>query len=163
VARADIVFDEPHANAGMVKTGNVLSHQFHFINQGPETVEVTEARASCGCLSPRLEKRVFQPGDEGILQLEVNTLSQSAGLHNWHVYVTFRCGSIVREMSLQLSAQMVTEVTVQPASLTVFADSGVSHELLVTDSRPRPLSIFGVRASSPKLKARVSGTYLDPS
>src|SRR5437588_2843981 len=78
-ARADLHFPETAADAGQVYTGKELAHTFAFVNRGPEAVEVVEARASCGCLTPRLEKRVYQPGERGELRLEVNTFTQPAG------------------------------------------------------------------------------------
>jgi hypothetical protein len=64
-------------------------------------------------------------------------------------------------MTLQLSARVVTEVTVQPASLTVFAEGAVGHELLLTDLRPTPLAIAEVRTTSSKLRPRVTEQYRD--
>src|SRR5205823_2617155 len=80
-ARADLRFAQPIASAGEVRTGIPLAHRFTYVNEGPEAVEITETRGSCGCLTPRLAQRVLQPGETGTLVLEVNTLSQDAGYH----------------------------------------------------------------------------------
>jgi hypothetical protein len=160
-ARADLRFPEPVADAGSVRTGAPLAHTFHFINTGPGTIEVTEARGSCGCLSPKLEKRVYAPGEEGDLVLEVNTLSQSAGGHSWRVYFNYREGNRLYQTTLRLGANVVTEITVQPAALTVFAEQAVGHEVLLTDQRPQPLAVSELRTSSPKLRSRIAGTYVD--
>ena len=45
-------------------------HRFAFANKGKETVTILEAKASCGCLAPRLSERRFKPGEEGNLELE---------------------------------------------------------------------------------------------
>src|SRR5207237_7508843 len=89
-AGADQHFPETAADAGQVYTGKELAHTFAFVNRGPEAVEIVEARASCGCLTPRLEKRVYQPGERGELRLEVNTFTQPAGPHAWTVAVRCR-------------------------------------------------------------------------
>src|SRR5262245_13566231 len=62
-ARADLQSRQPAPYVGEVRTGVPLTHRFTFVNTGPEVVEITDARASCGCLAPRLAKRTYQPGE----------------------------------------------------------------------------------------------------
>src|SRR5262245_50705349 len=111
--RAELRFAQPTVNAGVVRSGTPFKHCFSFVNAGREPVEILEARASCGCLSPRLEKRTLQPGEEGKIHVEINTLSQPAGSHTWTVHLKARCGDTMVEMPLQLSAELITEVSVQ--------------------------------------------------
>lgn len=160
-ARAELTFTQSLADAGQVRSGTPLTHTFHFTNAGPGTVEVTEVRASCGCLTPTVNKRVLQPGEAGELTLEVNTLSQSAGGHRWRVFFTYRHEGRLYQTTLQLAATLITEVTVQPATLTLFVDNAVSHEVLVTDLRAKPLAIAELRTSSPQVKSRLAGAYRD--
>jgi hypothetical protein len=54
-----------------------------------------------------------------------------------------------------VQAQLVTEVTVTPAMMTVFADAPVKHEVVVTDLRPAPLTVTSVQGSSPHLTAHL--------
>jgi hypothetical protein len=161
-ARADLEFKRPIADVGEVRSGKALSHSFAFVNRGPNAVQVTDIRTSCGCLAPRLAKRVFEPGEEGSLVLDINTLSQAGGFHSWQVKIAYRSGNTLFEMPLRLTARVVTEVTVQPAAVMVFADSAVGHEVLLTDVRPQPLSITGLTTSSPQIKTRLAGEALDP-
>src|SRR5262249_55062410 len=132
-AQADLRFVRPSAHVGEVRTGRPLTHRFAFVNTGPEAVEITDTRASCGCLAPRLAKRLYQPGEEGELLMEINTLSKPAGQNPWHVKVGSCRGDTAGEASLQLTAQVVAEVAVQPAAVTVFAGNAVGHEILLTD------------------------------
>jgi hypothetical protein len=162
-ARADLFFPEPVADAGEVRSGTSLVHRFTFINQGTAGVEITGARASCGCLKPRLEKRTCGPGGRGSLLLEVNTLSQSPGPHEWKAWITYKIGDASYESPLQLRARIVAEITVRPAAMTILAGSAVEHEIILTDLRSAPLSIQEVRPSSPHLKSEVVGEYRDES
>jgi hypothetical protein len=154
-ARADLRFPESAANAGVVYAGAPLTHAFPFENQGAETVVIIEARASCGCLKPRLAQKTYRPGEKGTVLLEVNTLSQAPGPHTWTVTLNYQTGNVLREMPLQLNARLVTEVTVQPAALVIFADKLAQHELILTDTRPEPLEVLEARASSGKLLTRI--------
>jgi hypothetical protein len=159
--RADLRFPEAHAHAGEVRSGIPLTQRFVFVNDGPETVEITEVRPDCGCLVPRLATRVYRPGEGGALLLEVHTLSQSAGSHTWPVEVRYRCGDAVREKELRLTAHVVAEISVQPAGLIIVGDSAVGHDIVFTDTRARPLAVTAVRASAPHLTARLTGAGRD--
>ncbi len=160
-ARADLHFPEPAAAAGEVKAGTPLAHRFEFVNDGPNAVEITGLHTGCGCLTPRLERHTYQPGERGSLLLEVNTLSQPAGTHHWKVEVGVRAGDRTQEIALTLSARVVTEILVEPTAMTVFAEAAVTHAILLTDLRPRPLSLTGVHPSSARLKARLVDEYRD--
>jgi hypothetical protein len=160
-ARADLQFTQPVVNLGEVRSGTPLVHDFPFTNAGPDVVEISDVQGSCGCLKPNLQPRSYKPGEQGTLRVEANTLTQSAGPHLWRIRVNYRSGNIFYEMQLMMSARIITEVTVQPASLTVFADHAVGHELLLTDLRPQPLSIKEMRATSPKLTPRLADEFRD--
>lgn len=158
-ARAELHFPQPIVSVGEVRGGVPLSQRFDFVNQGPEGVEITGARASCGCLTPRFPQRLYQPGEQGSLLLEVNTLSQPEGSHTWQVELSYRSGSQLSQVPLQIVGRVVREVLVEPPALTVFADRAVRHEVLVTDRRSRPLTITEVQAGSPRLKTCVAEVY----
>ncbi len=159
--RADLRFAEPAANLGEIHTGLPLTHRFTFVNEGPEAVEITEVRPGCGCLIPRPGQRIYQPGEHGSLPVEVNTLSQPAGPHTWHLQVSYRNGTRANEVALQITARLMSEITVQPAELIIVADRAVEHEILVTDFRPRPLTVVAVRSTSPHLTADITGQARD--
>ena len=155
-ARADLHFAEPAAHVGVVYAGAALSHEFIFENQGPEPVAIIGARTSCGCVLPRLPQATYRQGEKGSVVLEVNTLSQAAGPHAWNVTLNYQIGSVRREMCLQLTARLLSEITIQPAALVVFADKIGQHELALSDCRPEPFAVRTVRASSDKLLPRIS-------
>jgi len=159
--RAELVFSEPVAEVGEVRAGAPLVRQLAFVNRGPGQVEITGLRASCGCLKPHLEQHKYQSGEHGVIELEVNTLSQAPGPHEWQVHVTYKLADITNEVLLRLRARVITEVTVEPAALTFFADKALAHDILLTDLRPHPLSITEVRTSSPHLKSQVVDAYCD--
>jgi hypothetical protein len=154
-ARAGLTFPEPSADAGEVRGGMPLVHHFAFVNDGPGAVEITDVQASCGCVKPRLEKQTYAPGEKGDLLLDVHTLGQGAGDHVWRLKVSYREGGEPRTADLQLRGRVITELTVQPAALTVFTSSGVGHQVTLTDLRAQPLHVASVRTTSPHLEARV--------
>jgi hypothetical protein len=166
-ARADLRFTEPVVNAGEVRTGSALSHRFAFANHGSAPATITEVRTSCGCMKPHLEPdgtelpHSFQPGEEGALMLEVNTLGLTPGNHTWRLTVCYDSGKRSYEVQLQMTGWAVTEVTVQPSSLTIIMDNAVSHEVVLTDVRQRGLSVSEVRTTSPEVKGRLTEQFQD--
>ncbi|MCC6418809.1 MAG: DUF1573 domain-containing protein [Gemmataceae bacterium] len=154
--RADLVFSTLRAELGEIRSGARLGYSFSFVNRGTEPVEIVEARPGCGCLRPRLERLVFRPGEEGTIPLEVNALGQSAGPHTWRLLLRYRAGAAEREVNLEVAARVVTEVTLQPAALTLVAERPVSQEIVLTDLRPTPLAITHLAVSSPHLTVRLT-------
>src|SRR4051812_38295167 len=78
-ARAELHCAQASVDAGEVRRGPVLPQRFTLVNAGPRPIEITDVKASCGCLQPRLSSRQLLSGGECTLDLEVNTLSQPAG------------------------------------------------------------------------------------
>ncbi len=159
-AAADLHFPEPAADAGEVRSGTSLVRRFAFVNQGRGPVELVEVRAGCGCLTPRLEAggalpRTYRPGEGGAVVLEVNTLTQPAGLQTWPAMVVYQAGGQRHEVALQIAARVVTEVTVRPPILILSTDSAIEHEIVLLDLRPQPLLVRDVRPSSPELRAHL--------
>jgi hypothetical protein len=162
-ARADLFCFQPQVQIGDVRSGVPLAHKFSLVNRGPEGVEITNLRPSCGCLTPQLSQDRLGAGEEGTLVLEVNTLTQPAGPHTWRVQVTYTTGGKVHEMPLVLQARVLTEVTVQPASLTIFTDAVVVHEVKLIERRDKPLTVTNVRCTSSWVKPQLGQPARDPS
>src|SRR5437764_13876293 len=112
--RADLHFRQSRIQRGTVRSGVSLSQRFEFVNRGPGTVTITDLRASCGCLAPRLAKRIYQPGESGAILLEVNTLSQPAGSNPWRVEVRYRHAGQEQVENLDLPEKRITEVKGEP-------------------------------------------------
>jgi hypothetical protein len=148
---ANLRFQTTTAQLGQVRSSLPLTCEFSFVNAGKDAIELVEARPGCGCLKPHLERRKFGPGQRGVVAMEVQTLGQAAGPHTWHLTLIYKDGTQVREQALQVTATVVTEVSVQPAALTMFTEGDVIQEVTVTDLRPTPLEIVAVESTSPQV------------
>jgi hypothetical protein len=153
---ADLQFTRTKANLGKIRTGVPLVYHFSFTNTGQEPVAIEEVRPGCGCVAPRLRSREVAPGATGTIPMEINTLSQSAGPHRWYVHVYYRQGQEQRQIALELLAEVITEVTVQPATLTIHAAQAVQQEMRLTDLRAQPLRVTALRTTSRYLQAKAS-------
>lgn len=161
-ARADLFFSETRIEAGKARAGAPLAHQFHFVNRGPESVEIVGVHTDCGCLTSSLDRKVYHAGEAGSIALEVNTLTQSAGRHRWPLEVTYRTGDRTRDARLELDATIEVEIAVEPTAVVLFADGSAGHELSLTDLRATPLRVTEVRSSSPQLQAHLAERSQDP-
>ena len=144
--RAELRFAQPVIDAGQVRGGPILVQRFDFLNDGTQVIEITDTRAGCGCLKPRLPKHRFGPGEEGWIEVEVNTLSQPAGPNQWRVQIFYRNGDRAGEAMLQVNAHLAKEVLVEPAALNIRTEQGIVREITVTDLRAKPLTVTAVHA-----------------
>ncbi len=153
--RADLRFAQPVLDAGQVRSGPVLVQRFAFLNDGTRAIQITDTRPGCGCLQPRLPKQQFAPGEEGWMDVEINTLSQPAGPNQWRVQVFYRNGEESREAVLQVNALLTKEVLVEPAALNIRTGQGITQEITVTDLRSPSLRVTAVQSSSPQLRCQL--------
>jgi hypothetical protein len=140
---------------GEVRSGVPLSHRFSFSNKGSEAIEIIEVRPSCGCLAPQLAQRRLKPGQMTELSLEMNTLTQPAGVNNWRITLRYKVGEAEKELSLYLAARIVAEISLEPPSLAVYTDSSIRHEITVIDRRAEPLLVRAVTPTSPHVRTHL--------
>jgi hypothetical protein len=155
VVRAELVCPEPAAAAGDVRSGMPLARRFVLRNTGTSALEISDAKPSCGCLKPRLEKRRYEPGEEGAILVEINTLTQAAGPHQWRVMVQYREGGERKELPLFVTATVHSELLLEPAALNLHTSTTCRHQVTLTENRPQPLKIVAVQTTHPELRVRV--------
>jgi hypothetical protein len=171
-AHAGLECPEATIRAGEVRSGTPLTHDFHLLNRGAGAVEITDVRATCGCLGPRLDRREVPPGEEAILHVQVNTLTQPAGSHTWMIRVAYKESDRPGELAVVLGAKIVSEIAVLPPALTLFLQGSTTgpaegttlgHTITVIDQRARPLAITSVQPSTPYLRTRLGEARRDSS
>src|SRR5262249_84421 len=158
---ADLRLPQSRVDLGDLRAGPPLIRRFPLVNDGTNAIEIAEAKASCGCLKPRLANQVLQPGEEGWVEVEVNTLSQPAGPNAWRVDLKYRDGDRPAQVAVLITATLSKEITVEPAALTISTDQALAHEICVTDLRAKPLTITSVQASLPQLHATLQPSCKD--
>src|SRR5690606_7851918 len=119
-------------------------------------------RSSCGCLTPRLDRRSYAPGESGSIPFEVNTLAAPAGPASWSLRVRYLESGQTHEMGLLVRALVEREIEVEPSFLRVFTTTGVKHTITVTDRRPTPLRITRATTTSSSLRADVAPESTSP-
>jgi hypothetical protein len=72
--------------------------------------------------------------------------------------VTYRCGSTERRATLELTAQLIREIELQPAALALVGQPGIIHDFVLIDRRPKPLTVTAARTDTPHLSTTVVPT-----
>jgi hypothetical protein len=152
-ASAQLHFAEPAVNAGTVLAGKPLSGQFEFHNAGAQPIQFIDAKPSCACLKPQLPQQPVPPGGKGTIEMAVNTLGQPAGPSAWAARIQYRQGDRTAECTLVLKADLIAEVSCEPAALQLLASQTLQAQVIIKDTRPQPFAIRSVQTTSPHLKA----------
>jgi hypothetical protein len=163
MVRADLEFPSTTVDVGEIRAGSPLSHTFNFQNRGADAVEVTGIHSTCGCLTPRLSGKRYEPGDQGSLQATINTLSPAPGPHVWQVTLSCKSKETTAEIPLRVKAKIVREIVVEPAAVSMYVDGPIQSEIRLTDLRPMPLTVTAVASSATWLHARQAAEERDGS
>jgi hypothetical protein len=155
-AQAELHFDAATVNLGEIRSSAPVTCHFSFVNNSTGPAEIVEVRPGCGCLQSRLDKMSLAPGERGVVTLDIRTLGQPAGPHTWTLSVFSKAGERVIEQILKITADVITEVTIQPAAVTLVTRATRTEELLLTDRRSEPLAIVQVETTTPWLRAQAS-------
>ncbi len=70
-----ISFDSITYDAGEVVEGTKVAHAYKFVNRGKKLLQITEVRSTCGCTVAKLDKREYNPGEGG----QINVIFNSHG------------------------------------------------------------------------------------
>ncbi len=131
-----IVFTEEIFDFGKVTEGDIVKHTFPFKNEGPGPVRLVKTRTSCGCTTAEAALREYAPGENGRLEVEVDT----AGKHGIMIKTVevYLENADKEKIELILTAQLVPpphpkvenvlNINVNPKCKSCHLDSGVGHK-----------------------------------
>lgn len=163
--RPALVFESYLADQSRVvaESRPVISVDFHFRNQGRETVKITSIEPSCGCLSPRLSSTQIEPGQVGRITLPIRTVNEPAGLREYMVNVHY-VDPQPRTVSITWRVQLPEKkLLIEPRVLMILGDI-VGDEILpirISDFRPgkttTPLRITEIATAPSAIEASVGG------
>lgn len=70
---AQLRFVDSTYHFGKVVDGDVVKHNFKFVNAGDAPLVIASAKASCGCTVPDWPREPIAPGDSGVIKAEFNS------------------------------------------------------------------------------------------
>lgn len=78
--KTTVKFLEDTFDFGKIKSGDVVSHKFQFINTGTNPLLINSAHGSCGCTVPSYPEEPVLPGDTAIMNVEFNSQGKSGAV-----------------------------------------------------------------------------------
>ena len=89
-----------------------VTARFPFANRSRQTVTITSVRSSCGCTTPTLDKKVYKPGEEGVIEAKFSFGSRR-GRQAKHIYVHQTNGES-EVTKLTIKGEIPVEMRVKP-------------------------------------------------
>ncbi|MEJ5237910.1 DUF1573 domain-containing protein [Limisphaera sp. VF-2] len=152
-----IHFAAPIHDFGRVVVGTVLRHDFYFTNTGTAPLEISNVHASCGCTTAGEWTRRVEPGQFGVLPVQLTT----AGFQGMVIKtVTLSCNDPRQpNVTLQLRANLWTPIEMNPRYATLRANVERFHEaravVQILSHEETPLRLQNPSCNNPLLKAEV--------
>ncbi len=103
---SELILIEDFFDFGSITHGEVISHTFHFKNGGNDVLIIKDLIPDCGCTQPKIDKREFEPGEEGFVEVIFNSRGWSGSQYK---SVTLRTNSPNREKSVTIKANVVEQ------------------------------------------------------
>ncbi|NNJ25852.1 DUF1573 domain-containing protein [Alienimonas chondri] len=153
-----------------VPGGRHIHAPFRLTNTGDEPLTVTAVQPDCGCLTPLLNRDLFDPADPTVIEpggfaeliVRADTAREAEGPHEHEVKVvcTDPAGAAVEQTVKLRYGVGPHEIRIEPPAVMIYQREGqtTTATVTVTDRRTAPLKILG--ANSPT--DRVGVTPLDP-
>lgn len=87
----NIQFTHYSHDFGHIVQGKPVYFEFEFLNNGTESIFITDAKSSCGCTAPEWKNEQVLKGKSG--KIKANFNAATAGKFNKNITVTFSDGS----------------------------------------------------------------------
>jgi hypothetical protein len=163
LARAQLVFDPPSIDLGEAKAGQVFAKEVKVTNPTGSAITVADIKSSCGCVRPVMEPATLAPGASGVLKLEVNTVTSNPGPTTYGLRLRFQDQGQLREQQYVLTAHVIQEIVVNPASITCIGERPRPQTISLLDKRPTPFKPVKLERTSPFLEVEwVQPPQMDP-
>ncbi len=138
--REALAFEQYLVNLGAPPPRAEYAGRFAFRNVGSHSLKVLELEPSCGCLSPRLDKKTFEPGEVGEFYLRVRAANEKPGLHEYTCKLKYDDGQ-PRETEVRFKITLPEErIEIRPRALAIyqFSEQPTMREISITDFRAMP-------------------------
>jgi len=150
----DLFFPSKVADLGTLKAP--ITHDFAFENRASAKAEILEVSPSCNCTIPKMDKKVFQPGETGKVTVQVDLGGRKIGPQLFVINIRYRT-FLVRETRLVVRAVYRPDI-VLPTELKVRSVKGGGSQRIpfaVVDYRDEPFLIEHISTSSADLKVEM--------
>jgi hypothetical protein len=102
-------------NFGTIKQGDVVNHEFTFVNVGKEPLVITESHGSCGCTVPQWPKEPIKKGEKGTIKVTFNSAGK-LGLQDKTVTITSNAKSNPKVIHIKGTVEKPADAPATPAT-----------------------------------------------
>ncbi|VGO16682.1 hypothetical protein PDESU_05273 [Pontiella desulfatans] len=125
---------------------------FRFENAGEETIALQEVKAGCGCLSSRMAKETYVPGEKGLLEIKMD-LRNRTGKQKKTTTVRTSDG---RRAQLMVEVNIPQAYRILPRMVTWHqGDDAESKSVRLVNDNKLPIKLQAVRSSHGHLAAEL--------
>lgn len=111
------LFSESAHDFGPVPRGGKVRHNFVLTNRLTEPITIVNVRASCGCTTGRATASLLQPGQQTIIEAEMDTRN-FVGAKATTLFVTlFTASAQETEVRLGVNAMILSDIVLNPGSI----------------------------------------------
>lgn len=150
---AAITFDSTRRDFGSIDETSEVATAFEFTNTGGSELVITDIKASCGCTTPRLDKRRYLPGERGRIEVGFDPTRPGPT----QKFITVMANTSPPSTQLTIAADVAAFLMVEPRILQLGVipyGTGRSGTITVS-SVDENFVIDSVSASVPDVTARV--------
>jgi hypothetical protein len=104
--KARALFKETTRDFGKVKQGDILTHEFVFKNEGPDTLVVERVETTCGCTAALVSADKIDPGKEGKIKVSLDTHAYSGRMTRYVYVISNDRDNPRRELSVTADIQV---------------------------------------------------------
>lgn len=142
-----IAVENPVHDFGQMGPGARDKCQFKFKNTGTDILKIERIQSTCGCTVPELEKKEYQPGEEGIVKVSFHAPTAKTKTTK-HLYIISNDPETPRS-ELTVKAEVVVKVEVSPEIMNLRLDeeNAGAPNLVVKGLDDREFAIRGVTVS----------------
>ena len=158
-----IEFSSVEFDFGKVLSGELVRHNFVFTNSGNGLLLINDVRSTCGCTSATNSSKRVEPGQAGIIAVELRTGNLNGSVSK-EVSVSSNATNLpVAKLQLRGTVWRPIEVSPPTAAFTSASDlsSNTSKVLRIINRQEKPLIVSAPesnqRAISAQLKTNTSG------
>jgi hypothetical protein len=104
--RVRVVFKETTHDFGKIRQGEVLTYEFVFTNEGPDTLVVDHVETTCGCTAALVSEKEIRPGQQGRIKVTMDTHGYMGRMTRYVYVITNESNNTRRELSVSVDIEV---------------------------------------------------------
>ncbi len=152
LTKCALQFDNVRHDWGEITDTTPVQHTFKFKNTSDKVITISSVRATCGCTTPQLNKKTYNPGEDGEIPVTFNPQNRK-GPQTKNVIVESDDPNCAR-MELTLTSNVMPLVFIEPSKIffnEAMRGQGATQTVTVTGREPG-FDVTAIEGDSPTFK-----------